>query len=598
MAQGLAVSNIVRTSISISPVAAPTRNFGAALVIGSSDVIDVGERIRSYANMTGVAQDFASSDVEYKAATLHFGQSPQPSILYIGRWARTATQARLRGGVLTPTERLIGNFTPVSAGAFYVEIDGIPKSVTGVNLTSAANLNGVAAIVDTAMVGASMVWDANANRFVIESDSTGVTSLLSYLRDPTAFGFMELTNQPAPADLFTVNGTTVTFVASGAVGNQVNIGANVGATLQNLQAFLANSADVNIVVATYRLTGSRVYMTSKVSGAPGNAYTLAKTGTNLAVSGATLAGGSGVSIAGLLKGLSTQASAPVAGIAPESLVNGVAALINASGDWYAAELADEGVDIASCLAASALIEAQDKKRVIGYTITDTTVLDSSITSDLASQLSVAEFRRSFCQYSSSSGQAIASFFARASTVNFEASNTTITMKFKQEPGIVAELLTQGQAQTLRDKNCNVFVAYDNETSIIQEGVVSSGAFFDEVHGLDWLENSIQTAVYNLLYTRPKVPQTDDGTNLICTTIAAVLSQSVTNGLVAPGQWNASGFGQLQDGQYLSKGFYIYAPPVASQSQSDREARKSVPIQVAVKLAGAIHFVDVLINVNR
>lgn len=598
MAQGLAVSNIVRTSISISPVAAPTRNFGAALVIGSSDTIDVGERIRQYANMSGVAQDFSSSDVEYRAAALHFGQLPQPSILYIGRWARTATQARLRGGVLTPTERLIGNFTPVSAGAFYVEIDGVPKTVSGVNLTSVTNLNGVAAIVDTAMVGASVVWDGNANRFVIESDTAGAASLLSYLRDPTAFGYMDLTGQPAPNDLFTVNGTAVTFVASGATGNQVNIGASAAATAQALQTFLAGSSDANVAIATYRVIGTRVYMTSKVSGAPGNTYTLAKTGTNLAVSGSTLAGGTGTSIAGLLRGLSTQASAPVTGIAPESLVNGVAALINASGDWYAAELADENVDIASCLAASALIEAQDKKRVIGYTITDTTVLDSSITTDLASQLSIAEYRRSFCQYSSSSGQAIASLFARASTVNFEASNTALTLKFKQEPGISPELLTQGQAQTLRDKNCNVFVAYDNETAILQEGVVSSGAFFDEVHGLDWLENAIQTAVYNLMYTRPKVPQTDDGTNLICVTIAAVLSQSVTNGLVAPGKWNASGFGQLRDGDYLSKGFYIYAPPVASQSQADREARKSVPIQVAVKLAGAVHFVDVLINVNR
>lgn len=598
MAKGLAVSNIVRTSISISPVAAPTRNFGAALIVGAADVIDVGERVRQYSNMLGVAQDFSASTVEYKAAALHFGQSPQPSLVYIGRWARTATAATLRGGVLTPAERAIGNFTPVSAGAFYIEIDGVPKTVTGVNLASITNLNGVAAIVDTAMAGAAVVWDANASRFVFKSDTTGAASLLSYLRDPTAFGYMELTNQPAPADVFTVNGTTVTFVASGATGNQVNIGANVAATLQALQVFLANSANANIAVATYRLTGSRVYMTSKVAGAPGNAYTLAKTGTNLAVSGATLAGGTGTSIAGLLKGLSTQASAPVAGIAPETLAAGIAALINATGDWYAAELAEEGIDIQSCLDASALIEAQDKKRVIGYTITDTTVLDSSITTDLASRLSDLEYRRSFCQYSSSSGQAIASFFARASTVNFEASNTTITMKFKQEPGVVAEILTQSQAQTLRSKNCNVFVAYDNETSILQEGVVASGAFFDEVHGLDWLENAIQTAVYNLLYTRPKVPQTDDGTNLICTTIASVLSQSVTNGLVAPGKWNAAGFGQLRDGDYLSKGFYIFAPPVSSQSQADREARKSVPIQVAVKLAGAVHFVDVLINVNR
>ncbi|OYX11474.1 MAG: hypothetical protein B7Z11_04365 [Acidovorax sp. 32-64-7] len=36
--------------------------------------------------------------------------------------------------------------------------------------------------------------------------------------------------------------------------------------------------------------------------------------------------------------------------------------------------------------------------------------------------------------------------------------------------------------------------------IIQEGVMASGQFFDERQGLDWFENAIQTAVWNLLYT--------------------------------------------------------------------------------------------------
>ena len=36
----------------------------------------------------------------------------------------------------------------------------------------------------------------------------------------------------------------------------------------------------------------------------------------------------------------------------------------------------------------------------------------------------------------------------------------------------------------------------------------------------------------------------------------------------------------------------------SQSQADREGRKAPVIQVAIKLAGAVHFVDVIVNVNR
>ncbi|MDT1867278.1 DUF3383 domain-containing protein, partial [Acinetobacter baumannii] len=35
-----------------------------------------------------------------------------------------------------------------------------------------------------------------------------------------------------------------------------------------------------------------------------------------------------------------------------------------------------------------------------------------------------------------------------------------------------------------------------------------------------------------------------------------------------------------------------------QAQSEREARKSPVFQIAIKMAGATHFSDVLVSVNR
>lgn len=83
-----------------------------------------------------------------------------------------------------------------------------------------------------------------------------------------------------------------------------------------------------------------------------------------------------------------------------------------------------------------------------------------------------------------------------------------------------------------------------------------------------------------------------------TTVEQVCAQGVVNGLLGPGVWNSGGFGALNQGDFLAKGFYVYAPPISTQAQADRAARKSVPIQVAAKLAGAIHSIDVLINVNQ
>ncbi|WP_310670217.1 DUF3383 family protein, partial [Burkholderia multivorans] len=122
---------------------------------------------------------------------------------------------------------------------------------------------------------------------------------------------------------------------------------------------------------------------------------------------------------------------------------------------------------------------------------------------------------------------------------------------------------------------------------------------DSVYNAIWFRNRIETDVYNLLYQSPtKIPQTDGGNALIAATISAACEAAVNNGYLAPGVWNSAGFGALNQGDTLAKGYYVYAPPIATQSQADREARKSVTFQVAAKEAGAIHSVDIIVTVNR
>jgi hypothetical protein len=171
--------------------------------------------------------------------------------------------------------------------------------------------------------------------------------------------------------------------------------------------------------------------------------------------------------------------------------------------------------------------------------------------------------------------------------------------YKQLPGVLPEVLTETQATTLKDKRCNVYAEYQNDTAIVQYGTMAGDAYFDEIHGLDWFKDAVQNACYNLLYqSKTKIPQTDAGVNQLVNACASVCEEAVNNGLVAAGVWNADGFGQLERGDYLKTGYYIYAQPIALQSQADREERKAPPIQIAIKLAGAIHTVDLIIDVNR
>lgn len=381
MAQGLPVSNVVNVDVILSPTAASGRNFGSLLILGTSTVIPVSERIRLYTSSEDIGADFGVDSPEYEAALVFFSQSPTPTQVYIGRWAKTLTSA----------------------------------------------------------------------------ESGGTESLLQA----------------------------------------------VNAALQ---------------------------------------FT----------------------------------------------------------NWYGLAVADdtelEDVDL---LAVAAAIQGSSLSRILAVTTGDSKVLDSTDTTNIGYKLKAGSFGRTFWQYSSTSKYAAISAFGRAFTVNFTGSNTTITLKFKQEPGVTYETLTSPQAAAIDAFNGNVYVYYANDTAILQQGVMANGDFFDERHGLDWLQNYVQTNYFNLLYTSlTKIPQTDAGGTRLLANVEQSMDQAVTNGLIAPGVWNGGPIGELSSGDTLTKGYYAYITPMAQQAQADREKRKAPLMQVACKLAGAIHYGDVQINVVR
>ena len=266
--------------------------------------------------------------------------------------------------------------------------------------------------------------------------------------------------------------------------------------------------------------------------------------------------------------------------------------------WYglviAADLTEQEV-----LDVAALIEAADPSRLFGYTSQDENCVSPTSTTDIPYKLKEKKYRRTFSIFSSDNPYAAASMFGRAFIVNFMGTNTTITLKFKQLPGIAAEDLKTSEAKALAAKNCNVFAGYDNDTAILQEGVMADGSFFDEIHGLDWFQNHLETSLWNLYYTNTtKIPQTGSGVNRQCAVLEAACEQGVTNALLGPGVWNGDSFGTLETGDYLPKAYYVFANSLDDQPQADREARKAPVFQIAVKLAGATHFADVLVAVNR
>ena len=422
-------------------------------------------------------------------------------------------------------------------------------------------------------------------------------------------GAGDLSGGVAP-DTLTLGGNVITFVQSNPSGLQCLVGPTAAATEANLNALINSDYDLSLIKSS--VDGAFVNLLYYLSGVAGNSYTLAKSCSVITLSGSTLAsganpsavsytqGGSGTDLTNYLKLNEANSAILVAGYNAETPAECVAVLANKSADWYGLTFAAASQPSKSQnVAVAAIIEALDLKRVFGVTITDLDVLDSEITTDLASQLKALGYNQSFVQFSSTNSFAICSLFGRMFSVDFNANRSTITLMYKQEPGVIGEELTESQANVLKAKRCNVFVNYVNNTVIIQYGVMCGSAWIDEIHGLDWLQNAIQTNAYNALYlSKTKIPQTDSGANKIVNAVNQACEDAINNGLIAPGIWNADGFGQLSTGDYLKSGYYTFAQSVDLQSQSDRDARVAPPIQTAIKLAGAIQEVDVLVNVNR
>lgn len=109
-----------------------------------------------------------------------------------------------------------------------------------------------------------------------------------------ATGAINFSAQPLANSTVTINGTAFTFVASGATGNQVNIGANLAATMTALATALNASAVPGVAAATYTGAAAALTIVHDTLGTTGNSFTLAASTSpvsNGTPTGATLTGG-------------------------------------------------------------------------------------------------------------------------------------------------------------------------------------------------------------------------------------------------------------------------------------------------------------------
>lgn len=193
------------------------------------------------------------------------------------------------------------------------------------------------------------------------------------------------------------------------------------------------------------------------------------------------------------------------------------------------------------------------------------------------------------------------FAGRGFSVIFNGSNTTHTMHLKELKTILPD---SGMTQTILEKakvsgaDCYVSIA-----GVQSVWCSEPNEFFDFIYNNVWFKNALEVAGFNFLrQTNTKEPQDESGMDGLKGAYEGVCIRAITNKMATVGlAWTSSEtFGNPEDlrRNITDIGYYVYSLPIAQQDPSDRVLRKAPLVQIALKLAGAIHSSNVIVKINK
>jgi hypothetical protein len=254
-------------------------------------------------------------------------------------------------------------------------------------------------------------------------------------------------------------------------------------------------------------------------------------------------------------------------------INGYLAQSNGNA-WYgmcACDFTDS--DIEQC---AALIESLKK---IFIAVSSTSAIATNSVTDVGSILKGKSYKRTALIYTPEAVEGKDAAWLGGQLPQVPGSNN---WAFKTLFGCTPDSLSANQQVILigdpvaqvPGKNVNIYQTVGG-VNVTQMGTMAGGQFIDLTVGIDWLQSTIQTNIYEQLVESPKIPYTDSGTAVLISAVKAAIDLGVTNGLI--------------DG---ASPISITAPLVLSVPQNQRANRVAPTISFSCRLAGAFNAVVV------
>ena len=297
---------------------------------------------------------------------------------------------------------------------------------------------------------------------------------------------------------------------------------------------------------------------------------------------------------------STSGGSIVQGQASEPIEDAMDAISGLDDGWYFVTVDSSITTGSDLLALSRWVQA--KTHMLALDVVDEGVLTLNESTSLAAQLSALEQQRTFLVWSRTGDGKALSLAGRLSSVNFDGQNALITPKFKSLPGTTPDIVTTAQKEELDRKWVGYYTRFGPD-AIFAEGWTQAGDWIDVRYWLDWITKAIQSEVYTLLRQHPtRVPQTAEGLASIEAAIERVCEAGRRNGGIAPGRVSEAVANDIRlainnpdfDG-FLTRGYLVVVGSIADQLEQDRNARKAPPARVWITGSGAMHSATIILT---
>jgi len=253
------------------------------------------------------------------------------------------------------------------------------------------------------------------------------------------------------------------------------------------------------------------------------------------------------------------------------------AVLNVDDDWYC--LAGEWMSSANIQALAIWTESNQRLHVASAP--DTLSLTSG--TGIAHTLAAAGYNRTYFQYDGTPADYAA---VELGSGRMTADPGSDTWAYKNLPGCTVDTITPSQRTGLEANKGNYYVSVAG-VSITLNGVASSGVFIDLYRGLDALAADIQTRVFNLLISNPKVPYTRKGIRMIAQEVkASLLSFTKSKAGDIAFLSNESGFEPV-----------VLPPALEDANPVDKKARLLKNMNFTAYAQGAIQRVQINGTVN-